>query len=210
MTDSADPKLKALPPEDHTKAGAVLGRAFRDDPMWGAVFPDIDSRSELLTSMFTALTKATLAARGLAETTLHGDAVALWLPPGEDIGFWAMVKSGFTLPRFAMRLPGADRKRMLALLKQLENRKKALMPQRHWYLSAIGVDPTHQGEGLGSALVRSGLHRADHENTPVYLETETVGNVGFYEHLGFEVLEQVTAVGLDLPVWLMQRPVTLA
>jgi ribosomal protein S18 acetylase RimI-like enzyme len=155
--------------------------------------------------MFTGVTKATVAARGLAETTPGIDAVALWLPPGKDFGFWAMVKSGFALPRFAMSLPAQDRNRMMAVLRQLGERKKALMPDPHWYLAAIRVDPERQGKGLGSTLVQSGIRRANQENTSVYLETETEGNVGFYQHLGFKVIEQVTAAGLDLRVWLMMR-----
>ena len=198
--------LTPLPRNGHAVAGKLLGRAFQDDPLWGATFPDPDKRPEFLVAMFTGLTKTTVAARGLAETTPGIDAVALWLPPGKDTGFWAMVKSGFALPRFVMGLPAQDRSQMMAVLRQLEKRKKALMPDPHWYLAAIGVDPERQGEGLGSTLVKAGIRRADEANTSVYLETETEGNVGFYQHLGFEVLEQATAVGLDLPVWLMLRP----
>jgi ribosomal protein S18 acetylase RimI-like enzyme len=194
-----------LPPKECARGGAVLGRAFHDDPLWAATFTDPDKRPELLVSMFTALAKTTVAAEGPAETTPGVDAVALWLPPGKDFGFWEIAKSGFALPRLAMRMPAPDRKRMMAVLGQLEDRKKALMPEPHWYLSAIGVHPEHQGEGLGSALVRSGIRRADRDNTPIYLETETGGNVDFYRHLGFEVIEQVTAAGLGLPVWLMLR-----
>jgi len=183
----------------------LLGRAFQDDPLWAATFPNPDERPDLLVAMFAALTKTTVAAQGLAETTSGIDAVALWLPPGKDTGFWAVAKSGFALPRFAMGLPAQDRNRMMAVLRQLEERKKALMPDPHWYLAAIGVDPERQGEGLGSALVWAGIHRADKEGASVYLETETEGNVGFYQNLGFEVLEQTTAVGLDLPLWLMLR-----
>lgn len=80
------------------------------------------------------------------------------------------------------------------------------MPNPHWYLEAIGVDPEREGRGFGSALVRAGMQRADRDQTPVYLETETERNVRFYEHLGFEVVEQTSAAGLNLPLWLMVRP----
>ena len=48
--------------------------------------------------------------------------------------------------------------------------------------------------------------RANRDKTPVYLETETEGNVGYYERLGFEVVEQTISTGLNLPIWLMMRP----
>ena len=206
MVESNDPVLSPVPSDAYSKAGDVLGQAFEADPLWRVTFTDPDTRPELLVSMFTRLAKATVAAGGVAETTRGIEAVALWLPPGKKVGFMAMVKSRFALPRFAMGLPADDRKRMLAVLGQLEERKKALMRKPHWYLSAVGVSPERQGEGLGAALVRSGLHRADEDNVSVYLETETEGNVRFYQHLGFDVVEQITAAGLDLPVWLMTRP----
>ena len=79
------------------------------------------------------------------------------------------------------------------------------MPEPHWYLPAIGVEPEHQDRGLGSALMRAGIRRADRDGKPIYLETETEGNVGYYEHLGFEVVEEMNATGVDLPLWLMSR-----
>lgn len=206
MVEPNNPALIPLPSNGYSRAGAVLGRAFEDDPLWEEIFPDPGMRPDLLISVFTGLARATVAAQGVAETSQELDAVALWLPPGKTVGFRAMVMSRFALPRFVMSLPADDRKRMLAVLRQLEERKKALMPNPHWYLSAVGVSPDRQGEGLGSALVRSGLRRADDDNVLVYLETETEDNVRFYEHLGFDVVEQITATALDLPVWLMTRP----
>lgn len=198
--------LTPLPANGYATAGAVLGQAFKDDPLWRETFRDPETRPELLVSMFTGLANATVAARGVAETAQELDAVALWLPPGKTLGFRATVKSRFAMPRFVMSLPADDRRRMLAVLRQLEERKKALMPNPHWYLSAVGVSPQRQGEGLGSALVRSGLSRADNDKVPVYLETETEDNVGFYEHRGFHVVEQINVAGLDLRMWLMTRP----
>ncbi len=195
----------ALPSNEYKRASEVLGRAFLDDPLWRATFLDADKRLELLVGMLTGAVKATAAARGVAETTPGVDAVALWLPPGRNIGFWAMVRSGFALPRFTMSLPAKDRNRMMAVLRQLEERRKALMPDPHWYLTTIGVEPERQGEGLGSTLLRSGIRRADHENTSIFLDTETSGNVAFYQHFGFEVIEETTATESGVPVWLMVR-----
>jgi ribosomal protein S18 acetylase RimI-like enzyme len=193
-------------PKDFAVAGGVLGRAFLDDPLWSVLLSDPETRPADLARMFTGLVKTTTAAKGTAETTPGLEAAALWLGPGQDLGWWPMVRSGMAMARFAMKLPTADRRRMMAVLRQGEERRKELMPRPHWYLEAIGVDPQHQGAGFGSGLVRAGRRRADRDHTPVYLETETEGNVGFYEHLGFEVVEQTVAAGLDLPLWLMVRP----
>ena len=201
--------LIPVSPEECAGAGATLGRAFHADPLWKAIFSDPDSRPEMLPRMFTALARATVAASGVAEATPALDAVALWLPPGRSIGLRATVRSGFALPRFVMKLGAADRKRMMGVLRQLEARRKALMPTRHWYLSAIGVDPERQGEGLGATLVQAGIQRADQESTSIYLETEAEDNVGWYQRFGFEVIDQIAATGLDLPVWLLMRPASI-
>lgn len=158
--------------------------------------------------MFTGLVRTVAAANGVAETTGF-DAVALWLPPGREMGLWAMVRAGFALPRFVLTLPTEDRRRMMAVLRQLDEKRKKLLPEPHWYLTAVGVEPEHQGSGLGSALVEAGMSRADHDQSLIYLETETEGNVGYYEHLGFEVVDEIIAAGLGLPLWLMiRRPET--
>ena len=167
---------------------------------------DPGTRQARLATMFTALAKTTTAANGVAEATPGLEAVALWLAPGKELGWWPVVRSGMAMPRFVMTLSSHDRRRMMAVLRQGDQRRKELMPNPHWYLEAIGVDPERQGRGFGSALVRVGVQRADRDQTPVYLETETERNVRFYEHLGFDVVEQTIAAGLNLPLWLMVRP----
>ncbi len=192
--------------DGHADVGVVLGRAFEDDPLWKATFPDPDRRLQQLVDMFTALSRATVAAGGAVDVTPNTTAAALWLPPGRDIGLWSMVRSRLGLPRFTLSLPSSERRVMMGVLRQFDDRRKDLMPEPHWYLSAVGVDPWHQGQGLGSALLRAGIRRADREAAPIYLETETEGNVRFYRRLGFDVLEATAAEALGLPIWLMLRP----
>ncbi|MDJ0770351.1 MAG: GNAT family N-acetyltransferase, partial [Ilumatobacter sp.] len=133
-------------------------------------------------------------------------AVALWLPPGRRMGFWPVLRSGLAIVRSAMALPADDRRRMMPMFRQLDQKSKQHVPEPHWYLMALGTEPHRQGQGLGSALVRVATQRADQAATRTYLETETADNVRYYERHGFEVVEEVTTVGLGVPVWLMIRP----
>jgi ribosomal protein S18 acetylase RimI-like enzyme len=195
-----------LLPKGYSAAGRVLGRAFFDDPLWVALIGDPQERQDRLSQMFAGLAKTTGAVGGVAEKTPGLEAVALWLPPGRRLGLWATVRSGLALPRFVMTLPAWERRHMMGVLREMDQRRSELMPRPHWYLEAIGVEPDQQGAGFGSALVRAGMLRADRDKAPIYLETETEANVAFYEHLGFDLVEKTVATDLDLPLWLMMRP----
>jgi ribosomal protein S18 acetylase RimI-like enzyme len=82
---------------------------------------------------------------------------------------------------------------------------KARVQEPHWYLMLVGVDPELQGRGVGSAIIREGLARADRESRPCYLETSEARNLGLYERHGFAVLEEAT-LGKDGPqAWAMRR-----
>ena len=151
------------------------------------------------------MVRTTIAAKGIAEKTSDLTGVALWHPPERDLGVCAMVRSGLALPRSVMSLPRRDRKRMLFSFRQIGARRKALMPEPHWYVAALGVDPEVQGQGLGSVLMAHGMARADRDGRPIYLETETERNVGFYRRFGFDVVEEFIPEGLNVPMWLLAR-----
>ncbi|KAK6440041.1 hypothetical protein LTR95_003740 [Oleoguttula sp. CCFEE 5521] len=62
---------------------------------------------------------------------------------------------------------------------------KDLMSGRgHWYLEIVATDPTYQGQGAGSKLMRWGLEQADVKGVAAYLEASPDA-VGLYEMLGF-------------------------
>lgn len=63
----------------------------------------------------------------------------------------------------------------------------------HWYLPLIGVDPAHQGQGYGSALLARTLQECDRAHMPPYLESSNVKNVPLYERYGFVTLGAIQA-----------------
>jgi GNAT superfamily N-acetyltransferase len=77
---------------------------------------------------------------------------------------------------------GARVRRGQAVMRAIER----CHPKEPHYLAVLGTNPAHQGEGIGSALVRHVLDDPANVREPAYLETETPANVPFYERTGFE------------------------
>ena len=75
---------------------------------------------------------------------------------------------------------------------------------RHWYLGTLGVDPELWGQGIGTGLLSAWLRMVDADGAPAYLETDAAGNLRFYERAGFEVVEEIWALGVR--IWTMRRP----
>lgn len=64
------------------------------------------------------------------------------------------------------------------------------VPEPHWYLDVIAVDPSRQGRGIGSGLLRAVNARADADRAPVVLLTFQLRNLGLYERHGYAVVCQ--------------------
>jgi ribosomal protein S18 acetylase RimI-like enzyme len=62
-----------------------------------------------------------------------------------------------------------------------------LAPFPHWYLTLLAVDPSHQGKGYASILLREKLREIDKQNLPCFLNTQNESNLSVYEHFGFEL-----------------------
>jgi ribosomal protein S18 acetylase RimI-like enzyme len=120
---------------------------------------------------------------------------ALWLPPGVAADEEAMEA---VLRR---TIPERDQDAAFAVFEQM-----ALFHpgEPHWHLPLIGVDPLHQGRGLGSALLEPALERCDREGTLAYLEASSPRSVPLYQRHGFDVLGTIR-VGDSPPVFPMLR-----
>jgi GNAT superfamily N-acetyltransferase len=74
----------------------------------------------------------------------------------------------------------------------------------HWYLPLMGVDPSQQGKGYGSALLQHALIPCDSDHKLAYLESTNPKNIPLYERHGFELLGTVQ-VGTSPPIFPMLR-----
>jgi ribosomal protein S18 acetylase RimI-like enzyme len=189
--------VRVVTPGDLGALGGVLGRAYADDPVWSWVYPQPD-RSRRLARMFRSLLDATRDRGATVLTDQARRGAAIWQRSDDrSLGALGNLRMGTT-----MIASGARIRRSYAVMRAIERRH----PQEpHWYLAVLGTDPAHQGEGVGSALVRHVVDDQANISEPAYLETETEANVPFYERHGFEVIGQ-----LDVPrggphLWLMWR-----
>ena len=69
----------------------------------------------------------------------------------------------------------------------------------------LGVEPACQGRGLGGALLRPILARADAESVPCYLETFAEQNLAFYARYGFAAVTAGTEPVSGIPFWTLWR-----
>jgi len=185
---------------------AVLARAFVRDPFFAWLAGDAPERNLRMRMGWSGILRHASAAMRETWTTDDRAGVAIWLPPAGRAS--SLLDSMRIVPALA-KLTGWRRLReVTAAMEHIEAHRRRLMPGPHWYLSALGVEPDRQRQGVGSALLGPVLVRADADRTPAYLETATAHNVLLYERHGFEVVEEMILPTTDVRGWLMLRPPT--
>jgi GNAT superfamily N-acetyltransferase len=172
---------------DIPEMAAMLARAFAADPFYRYLAGDAPERSQRMRDGWSGLLR--LASHRLSHTYTTDDraGVALWHPPGYTGA--SFVDSLRLLPSVSRLAGGWRRLRTISRpIAELERLRHRHVPGPHFYLSAIGVEPRRQGEGIGTALMQPVLDLADAGGLPAYLETATGRNVLLYERLGFDVV----------------------
>jgi GNAT superfamily N-acetyltransferase len=114
-------------------------------------------------------------------------AVATWMPPGAA----GETPERLTAAGFGDLPDEVPLDRLDAFFAAIAPLHEQAVSEPHWYLRLLGVDPAQQGGGLGGALLRHGLRRANTEGRPCYLETFNESNLPFYTRHGFEVVADI-------------------
>lgn len=202
-------EIVPLSDDQWAQAGAMMGRAFEHDPARMALFPDPATRSEQLRLQFQMGLRQAVVDGFVIDTTRTLSALAVWVPPGHSAKpSMRSVRANLPLSLRWVRLAGVgDVTRSTRLLLRYSRMHDKLMPQEHWYLEMLGVDPSKQGLGVGAALVRHGVARADADELPAFVETETAANAAFYAKFGFRTLHYSSAAEepLGVPTWRLRR-----
>jgi ribosomal protein S18 acetylase RimI-like enzyme len=180
---------------------AVLARAFADDAMVRWPFGDVADVERRIEESFALLDAAVIDA-GLLLVANACEGVAVWLDPAGLAQFEEIEFASRGAIHALMADQGIRYRRLWDWI-------ASMMPDEPmWFLEHVGVDPQHQGRGVGAALVRHGLIGADEQRLPAVLETANARNLSFYESFGFRVFAEGDAPGDGPRIWFMRRDPT--
>lgn len=186
-------------PDELPDLARMLARAFDDDPVATWSCPSAAVRPGMLERFHGARLRHLLPHEEVWVAP-DGRSAALWAPPKrwrttarEDLE----ISRCMLHPRLLLRAP------MVGFgLHGIERRHPPQPP--HWYLATLGTDPSAQGEGLGTAVLKPVLERCDRDGVGAYLESSKERNLDYYARFGFRAGEP-----LRLPrgprVWPMWR-----
>lgn len=196
---SAAPEVRLARPDEWRAVGEVLGRSFWDDPVWNWVCPDRRRRERHLGDGLAQVVRP-LCAKGWVWTVDGVLGAAVWAPPGK----WRQPPREVlgAVPPMARAIGLRHVRRAVRGLARMEHGHP---PEEHWYLEILGVHPDHQGQGLGSALMRPVLDRCDAEGLPAYLESSSPRSALLYRRHGFTETEEFPLGPECPPTWRMWR-----
>ncbi len=190
--------------EEFPVGARVLASAFLDSPRFSYLVPDAGHRRAKL-EWYWAASMTLAMANGQVNVAIDdaGDGiggVAIWEAPGGEVPLRTRLASGMWMAPVRLGIGSWLRKRRLGPA------LAAVEPAGdHWYLNAIGVDPTVRRNGLAKALLDSMLSKIDEAGLPVFLDTSGGWLLPYYQSFGFAVSSEETLPN-GIPLWGMVRP----
>ena len=179
----------------------LLAAAFAEDPLMDWLLPGRRNSSSARRRLFAQAVRI-FSRDGLIEMSDDRRSAAIWASPhraqqGRLVRPLDQLRGAFA----TLLAAGSAANRSIRLYEVMRTHR----PSRpHWYLSAIGTDPSARRRGAASALLASRLAECDAEGAEAYLESSNSRNLPLYERHGFEILRQIT-VDDSPPLWLMLR-----
>ena len=186
--ESISPKVIACPRAPWSPAVATLVRAFAAAPVALHLFPVAAQRPAGMAHIFRRALRYGHQ-YGRVDMIPSAGAVAIWIEPQYVWPSWSgWIQTGIMLLPLALGWRATCR--MWRFERFIEVCQFQTIAGPHWYLFCSGVSPEQQGQGVGAALIRHGLQRAQATHTSCYLETANARNLPFYQQNGFRTVGQ--------------------
>ncbi|MDX1511296.1 MAG: GNAT family N-acetyltransferase [Nitriliruptorales bacterium] len=190
---------------DVRRAGAVLGTAFHDDPLFSWAIPDEDRRARALPKLFAGSLRHCARHGGVIEIE-DGAAVVCWTDPDHfTIGVADALRSGLAAAPLWLGLDAA--RRLQRHEEPVDRRMRPHIGPTDAYLMAVGTTPASRGTGLGRQCVAAVSDAAAAAGfRSVVLRTENPNNVALYQRLGYDLIDHWTVEVSNLEVWALRQP----
>lgn len=188
--------LTVRKPQDHelVSAADVLASAFQQDPLFCHVVPHDQQRLRWLPVLqFEVLRRSQPWSHNRVVVDQSGALIGAMAvsPPGRyPPAWWRELR--LTVRCALLPTPWCPQWTPLLQLRHYSSAFQRIhYPRPHWYLDVIGVHAAHQRRGVGRLLLEELLGWSQASGAPIWLETQTAANVGYYESHGFRVTEQL-------------------
>lgn len=180
-------KMIRLDNKDLSWISEVLTEAFLNKPPYNQIFTE--PNHQRLTYFFINFLCKYALKYGECYTTTEKTGVALWLKPqAPDISFLKACFHGmYAAP---IKMGAKTFFHFMMFVTHISRRHRKCIAKPHYYLLLIGVSPEAAGQGIGTQLLSSMLKRAAEEKIAVYVETQNINNLAFYQKESFKLIEQ--------------------
>lgn len=183
MSDA--PVVHATSPDLDALADA-LADAFADDPVQRWLFAGAaDFRSSLGRFFRFFVDEYFAIGHVYVPKGSPGHGGAMWAPPSRDI-LHDEARLAELIALVQAEIGEDPTPRLMELARAAEYRPET----PHFYLGILGVAPAGQGSGLGGHLIAPVLEQCDRGGVVAHLESSNPRNIGFYERLGFEAVDE--------------------
>ncbi len=199
-TQDDHPPLRELRPGEHDDAARVVTDALLHDPGWVAVGPDRAARRHRVALRYHR------AAIGVVHR--YGRPIYGAFRDGRLAGVAVTFAAGRYPPparTFVRYVPGfltAGPGPIVRGLRVSSAQDGGHPHDDHVFLWFLAVDPAHQRNGVGRALLTRVFEDAQ---APVYLDTANPANLPYYASFGFEEIGRA-ALPRGATMWFMRRP----
>lgn len=196
-------ELYKLQRSDVPRAAACLKDAFQSDPLWHLVFKDDPNKDQALDAFFTVPLLYGLKFGKVYATSEALEGLAVWVPDKyANMTLFGLLRSGAM--SYATKMNRSTMQNLSIVSNHLGPARKRLMKGLAYdYVTIVGVSSAYQGLGHGKKLMAAIQDDCHSRDRAIYLETETIENVAFYEKLGFHLLDTIEFKKLNHPMWLM-------
>ena len=195
MITFAAPTVTLAAATDRRQVVDIITRAFAADPPSRWMYPDEHQYRRFFPQFVEVFGGSAIEYR---TGYMIGDgAAALWLPPRVHVD---------EAPLVALIEDSVDERQQATAFALFEQMASYHPAGPHWYLPLIGVTPSQQGYGYGSALLDHALARCDEDGLSAYLEATSPRSVALYRRHGFEMVAEIRVGSVPPIVPMVRQP----